>query len=168
MLSITGFCQYKAGTGKNNNKPAVLEVTPPKTWKVTPPNNNQNGQNKIDSTKQLAPESFINANLPLKTKSSPDETVPLKTPSSPDETASSLGMFPKWLRRFLRKEKLVTSIDVTWAAEAKELAFNNANVGFNLVKEGTLTFLAFKTNKMGKEWSAEAERQAISRAGCYS
>jgi hypothetical protein len=46
----------------------------------------------------------------------------------------------------------------------EQLAFNNAKISFNSVKEGTLNFLAFKTNIMGKERSSEAEGQAISRA----
>jgi hypothetical protein len=44
------------------------------------------------------------------------------------------------------------------------LAFNNAKISFNSVEEGTLNFLAFETNRMGKERSLEAEGQAISRA----
>jgi hypothetical protein len=51
-------------------------------------------EKKIGSTKQRAPESFINALLPL------------KIPSSPDETASSPGKVPKRRRIFLWQKKL--------------------------------------------------------------
>jgi hypothetical protein len=61
-------------------------------------------------------------------------------------------------------ECLLASSKATEAAVDEQLTFNNAKVSFNLVEEGTLNFSAFKTNRMGKERSSEAERQAISRA----
>jgi hypothetical protein len=62
-------------------------------------------------------------------------------------------------------EDLLASSKATQAASADEqLALNNAKISFNSVEEGTLNFSAFKTNRMGKERSSEAERQAISRA----
>ncbi len=61
-------------------------------------------------------------------------------------------------------ECLLASSKATRAAADEQLAFNNAKISFNSVEEGTLNFLAFKTNRMGKERSSEAERQAISRA----
>jgi hypothetical protein len=156
-----GFRRYKAGTGNNNYIPSV--------WKVTPPNSHQNVRKNIGS-KRPAPESFIDALLPA-----------LKTPSSPDETT---GKVPKRRRIFLSQTKLkhaallqnqsghqlgvmeclLASRKATQAAADKQLAFNNAKVNFNSVEEGTLNFSAFKTNRMGKERSSEAERQAISRA----
>ncbi len=62
-------------------------------------------------------------------------------------------------------ECLLASSQATQAAADEQLAFNNAKISFNSVKEGTLNFLAFKTNRMGKERSSEAEGQAISRVG---
>ncbi len=60
---------------------------------------------------------------------------------------------------------LLASSKATQAAADEQLALNNAKVSFNSVEEGTLNFLAFKANRMGKERSSEAEeRQAISRA----
>jgi hypothetical protein len=124
---------------------------------------------KIGS-KRPAPESFIDALLPA-----------LKPPSSPDET---MGKVPKQRRIFLSQAKLqhaallqsqsghrlgvmeclLASCKATRAAADEQLAFNNAKISFNLVKEGTLNFSAFKTNRMGKQRSSQAERQAISRA----
>jgi hypothetical protein len=124
---------------------------------------------KIGS-KRPAPESFIDALLPA-----------LKTPSSPDET---MGKVPKQRRIFLSQAKLqhaallqsqsghrlgvmeclLASSKATRAAADEQLAFNNAKISFNSVEEGTLNFSAFKTNRMGKQRSSEAERQAISRA----
>ncbi len=105
----------------------------------------------------------------------------LKTTSSPDKTT---GMVQKWPRIFLSQTKLqhaallqsqsghqlgvmeclLASSKATEAAVDEQLTFNNAKVSFNLVKEGTLNFPAFKTNRMGKEQSSEALWQAISRA----
>jgi hypothetical protein len=61
-------------------------------------------------------------------------------------------------------EDLLASSKATQAASDEQLAFNNAKISFDAVEEGTLNFLAFKTNRMGKERSSKAERQAISRA----
>jgi hypothetical protein len=61
-------------------------------------------------------------------------------------------------------ECLLASSKAMQAAVEEQLTFNNAKVSFNLVEEGALNFLAFKTNRMGKEGSSEAEGQAISRA----
>jgi hypothetical protein len=61
-------------------------------------------------------------------------------------------------------ECLLASSQATQAAADEQLAFNNAKIRFNSFEEGTLNFLAFKTNRMGKERSSEAEGQAISRA----
>jgi hypothetical protein len=62
-------------------------------------------------------------------------------------------------------ECLLASSQATQAAVDEQLAFNNAKIRFNSFEEGTLNFLAFKTNRMGKERSSEAEGQAISRVG---
>jgi hypothetical protein len=48
-------------------------------------------------------------------------------------------------------ECLLASSKAMEAAVDKQLTFNNAKVSFNLVKEGTLNFSAFKTNRMGKD-----------------
>ncbi len=61
-------------------------------------------------------------------------------------------------------ECLLASSQATQAAADEQLTFNNAKISFNSFQEGTLDFLAFKTNRMGKERSSEAEGQAISRA----
>jgi hypothetical protein len=61
-------------------------------------------------------------------------------------------------------ECLLASSQATQAAADEQLAVNNAKISFNSVEEGTLNVLAFKTNRMGKEQSSEAERQAIFRA----
>jgi hypothetical protein len=61
-------------------------------------------------------------------------------------------------------ECLLASSQATQAAADEQLAFNNAKISFNSFEEGTLNVLAFKTNRMGKEQSSEAEGQAISRA----
>jgi hypothetical protein len=61
-------------------------------------------------------------------------------------------------------ECLLASSQATQAAADEQLAVNKAKISFNSVEEGTLNFLAFKTNRMGKEQSSEAERQAIFRA----
>jgi hypothetical protein len=66
----------------------------------------------------------------------------------------------------LSKEKLVASSNVMGAAAVEQLAFNNAKVDFTPVKEGTLNFTFYKTNRMGNKGSTEAEWQAISRARC--
>jgi hypothetical protein len=47
-------------------------------------------------------------------------------------------------------ECLLASSQATQAAIDEQLAFNNAKISFNSVEEGTLNFLAFKTNRMGK------------------
>jgi hypothetical protein len=51
----------------NNNEPSVRNVFPPY--------NHQDGEKHLGSTKQPAPELFINALLPLQTLSSPDDTA---------------------------------------------------------------------------------------------
>jgi hypothetical protein len=61
-------------------------------------------------------------------------------------------------------ECLLASSQAMQAAVEEQLAFNNAKISFNSVEEGTLSFLAFNTNRMSKERSSEAEGQAISRA----
>jgi hypothetical protein len=102
----------------------------------------------------------------------------LKIPSSADETASSPGKVPKRRRIFLSQKKLqqaallqsqsghrvgvmeslLASSKATRAAAYEQLAFNNAKVNFDSVKEGMLNFLAFKTNRMGSKLSPELDK----------